>query len=68
MAQCLKISEKVSFYIASEASYVFILSGQKFIKNGSFCLACGQTVVPDRLLFIRQILVEKAKIEMRHFE
>ena len=31
--QCLKIAQKVSFNIASEASYVFILSGQKFIKN-----------------------------------
>ena len=38
-AQCLKITEKVSFNIASEASYVYILSGQKFIKkakNGQF--------------------------------
>ena len=26
-------SEKVSFNIASEASYVYILSGQKLIKN-----------------------------------
>ena len=31
--QCLKISEKVAFIIASEASYVYILSGQKLIKN-----------------------------------
>ena len=30
--QCLKIIEKVSFIIASEASYVYILNGQKFIK------------------------------------
>ena len=30
-AQCLKMTEKVSFNIASEASY--ILSGQKLIKN-----------------------------------
>ena len=30
--QCLKITEKVAFNIASEASYVYILSGQKFIK------------------------------------
>ena len=29
----VKITEKVSFNIASEASYVYILSGQKFIKN-----------------------------------
>ena len=27
------MSEKVSFNIASEASYVYILLGQKFIKN-----------------------------------
>ena len=31
--QCLKIAQKVSFNIAREASYVYILSGQKFIKN-----------------------------------
>ena len=30
---CLKITENVSFNIASEASYVYILSGQKLIKN-----------------------------------
>ena len=32
-ARCLKITEKVSFNIASETSYVYILSGQKLIKN-----------------------------------
>ena len=32
-AQCLKIIEKVVFNIASEASYVYILSGQTLIKN-----------------------------------
>ena len=31
--QCLKIIEKVSFNIASEASYVYILRGLKMIKN-----------------------------------
>ena len=39
MARCLKITEKVSFNIASEASYVYILSGQKLVqnaKNGQF--------------------------------
>ena len=38
-AQCLKITEKVALNIVSEASYVYILSGQKFIenaKNGRF--------------------------------
>ena len=37
---CLKIREKASFNIASGVSYVYILSGQKFIKNaknGPFC-------------------------------
>ena len=29
----LKITEKVSFNMASEASYVYILSRQKLIKN-----------------------------------
>ena len=28
----LNITEKVSFNIASEASYIYIFSGQKFIK------------------------------------
>ena len=32
-AQCLKITEKVSFNIASEASYVYILSGQKLMDK-----------------------------------
>ena len=32
-ARCLKITEKVSFNIASETSYIYILSGQKFIKK-----------------------------------
>ena len=31
--RCLKITEKVSFNIASEASYIYIFSGQKFIKK-----------------------------------
>ena len=32
-SQCLKIIEKVSLYIMSEASYVYILSGHKLSKN-----------------------------------
>ena len=55
--QCLKIAQKVTFNIASEASCSYILSGQKLTinaKNGPFLLvfenlkACGQTVIPDR--------------------
>ena len=34
-ARCLKITEKVSFN-ASEASYVYILSGQKLINNAKY--------------------------------
>ena len=33
LSQCLKIAQKVAFNIASEASYVYILSGQKLIKR-----------------------------------
>ena len=70
--QCLKIAQKVALNIASEASYVYISSGQKLIKNAKNdqfsdflkTKACCQTVLPDR-----SILVENAKIKnMRHFE
>ena len=69
---CLKIIEKVSFNIASEASYVYILSGQKFIKNAkkwsilaSFWKleTCFQTVLPDISLIIVQKLMKNAKIQ-----
>ena len=33
LARCLKITEKVSFNIVSAANYVYILSGQKFLRN-----------------------------------
>ena len=33
ITQCLKIFKKISFKIASEASYVYLLSGQKLLKN-----------------------------------
>ena len=39
LTRCLKITEKISFNILSEASYVYILSGQKLFqnaKNGPF--------------------------------
>ena len=56
-ARCLKIPKNVSFNIATEASYVFILCVQKFIKiaKNSPILpsswkpeACDQRVLPDR--------------------
>ena len=31
--RCLKITEKVTFNIASETSYVYILSGQELMKT-----------------------------------
>ena len=45
-------SQKVAFNIASEASDVYTLSGQKSIKNGQFGKflkpeASGQIVLPD---------------------
>ena len=58
-------------------SYVYILSGQKLIKNAKngpiwrvFWKpeACGQTELPDRSVLIGQKLVENAKIQMRYFE
>ena len=36
----LKIPEKVAFNIAIEASYIYILSGQKFIKNAKNSQFC----------------------------
>ena len=63
----MKITEKVSFNIASEASYIHILSGQKLIKNAKNGFwkpeTCGQTVLPDKSVLIGQKLVENAKIE-----
>ena len=62
--------KKVSFNIASEASYVYIFSGQKVIKNakkghfGEFWKieACGQIVLPDWSILIGK-LVENVKIQ-----
>ena len=55
----LKFTENVSFNIASEASYVYILSGQKFIKNaknGQFWL-----------VFVILKLAVKQCYKTRHF-
>ena len=51
--------KKVSFYIASRASNIYILSGQKVDKNVNFGdflwkpVAFGQTVLPDNSGYIR---------------
>ena len=79
ISRCLKIIEKVLFNIASDASYVYILIGQKLTENTkktnmvSFwkSKAFDQTVLPDRSLSIGQTLVIGGKCyfrtEMRHF-
>ena len=66
--QWLKITQKVSFNIAS---YIYNLSGQNVIKNAQnrqfeeYFENCGQTVLPDRSTLLGQILVENAKIEAK---
>ena len=74
----MKITKKVAFNFASEASYFYILSRQRFIKNakhsqfGEFLKkteACVQTVLPERSILKGQNLVENNKIkkmQMRH--
>ena len=66
----MKITGKVAFNIASEASYVYILSGQKLnknAKNGPFgeffenLKLAVKTVLPDRSIIIGRKLVEIPK-------
>ena len=61
----MKINEKVSLNIASEASYIFIFKCLKMVNLASFWNpeACSQTVLPDMLISIEQLLVENAKIK-----
>ena len=56
LAESLKITEKVSYNIASEASYIYILI--KNAKNSQFDKACNQTVVPDRSVLIDQNFIK----------
>ena len=60
--------------LRAEASYGYILSGQKFFKNAKNSQfwrvlenLCGQTVLPDMSLLIGQKLVENAKIQNATF-
>ena len=78
-AQCLKITENVAYNIASEASYVYILSGQKLAKNaknGQFwrvfkTWSLWSNSVTRQVTF-NWIKIggkcQKLKLEMRHFE
>ena len=74
--QCFKIKENVSFSIASETSYVYILSRQKFIKNGqsgeflkswSLRSNCVTRQVNSNRTKIGGKCLNR-KIQMRHFE
>ena len=62
MPQYLKTTEKISYNMASDASYFYNLRGQKFIKNAkNVPEACDQRVLPDRLILIGQKLLKIAK-------
>ena len=69
--------KNVSFNIASEASYVYILSGQKFIKNVKNCQFwrflekpkdCCQTVLPDMSLLTGKKIGGNANIEKSKYD
>ena len=62
----MKIIQKVSFNIASEASYVCILSGQKFTKS-RFCEFLKNSVT-RQIHNNRTKIGGNGKIQMRHFE
>ena len=67
--RCLRITEKVSFNIASEASYLYksLLKMPKMANFGEFLKpkACGQTVLPVMAILTRKKLIENAKIEKK---
>ena len=65
-SQCLKITEKVSFNIESEASYIYILKG----KNGQLWKSevCGQTVLPDLSLVIGQKFWNFKKFKQKKYD
>ena len=71
LSQCLKITEKVSFNIASKASYVYILNGQKLIKNaqnGPFWRVFENLKLAVKQCYQTGGKYQNSKIQMRHFE
>ena len=62
-----KLHKKVAVNIASVASYVYIWSGQKLVKNAKNGFwkpkACGQIVLPESSLLKGQKLSENDKIK-----
>ena len=64
-SRCVKITEKVSFNIASEASYVYILRGQKLIKNvknGPFWRIFESLKLAVKQCYQRQVSFNETKI------
>ena len=64
ITRCLKITERVSFNIAREASYVYILSGQELIKdakNGQFGEFLKNLRLPSNSV-TRQVSFNRTKI------
>ena len=67
ISQCLEITKKVSFNIASKASYVY--SDQKLINNAKWSIlasfwnteVCRQIMLPDRSVLKGQKLMGNAK-------
>ena len=74
MTPWVKITEKVSFHIASEASYVYILSGHgqkvtKNAKNGPFWRLFENLKLSAERCYQTEIggKCQNGKIQMRHF-
>ena len=63
IAQCLKITEKVSLNITNEASYVYISRGQFDLASVRKPEACGQTVEPDRSILKGKKMAKMAKMK-----
>ena len=72
-AQCLIITEKVSLNITTEASYVGVLSGQKYLKNAknsSFLSAsyiCSRFYIFKILLLLFVVLVVSQFVKLEQF-
>ena len=64
-SRCLKITEKVSFNISSDARYVYILSGQKLNKNAKnrrFWRVFENVKLADRNSVTREVSFNRTKI------
>ena len=66
VTRCLKNIQKVKFNIASETSYVFILSGQKFIKNAKLdpFWRVFEKLKPQGRISVENAKIEKVKLDI----